>query len=107
MPPDDQITWYITQFINMLFPYAVAAVGITLISITPLGRAAISWLKGHVNRGRAAELETEIERLRLEVAEAQERLDFAERRMLGASGPATEGTAPVPPHSEPRVPTPV
>lgn len=106
MPPNDQFTWYVTHFINMLFPYAVAAVGITLISITPLGRAAISWLKGHINRGRAAELAAEIERLRLEVAETQERLDFAERRMLSVPALMTEGKAPVPRHSEPRVPTP-
>jgi len=85
---NEQLTWYIVHFINSLIPYAVAAVGITLISVTPLGRAAISWLKGHINRGRAAELTGEIERLRLELEDVQERLDYAERRLVAGAPPA-------------------
>jgi hypothetical protein len=84
-PPID---WYIQHFITQLMPYAVAAIGITLTSVTPLGRAAISWLKGHVNRGRAAELASELEQLRLELGEVQERLDFTERQLLSPSNPA-------------------
>ena len=107
MQAGDQLTWYILHFINLLLPYAVAAVGITLISVTPLGRAAISWLKGHINRGRAAELAGEIERLRLEVLETQERLDFAERRMLSPPGPAAEAGPRAEPREPPRSRTPV
>ena len=107
MQTGDQLTWYVVHFINLLFPYAVAAVGITLISITPLGRAAVSWLRGHINRGRAAELAAEIERLRLEVAETQERLDFAERRMFSPPGPALEAHSRGEIRAEPRIPTPV
>jgi hypothetical protein len=94
-----QIAWYIQHFVNILLPYAAAAVGITMISFTPLGRAAISWLKGHINRGRAAELAGEIDRLRQELMETQERLDFAERNLLRSGGPA--------PRPTPDLPTPV
>jgi hypothetical protein len=105
---NDQLTWYVVHFINELTPYAVAAIGITLISVTPLGRAAIGWLKGHINRGRAAELAGEIDRLRLELDEVHERLDFAERHLAGGAP-----TAPLlpsrrtPPAATPRTPTPV
>jgi hypothetical protein len=103
----NQLSWYLIRFLNSLLPYAVAAVGITLISFTPLGHAAISWLKGHINRGRAAELSAEIEHLRQELAETQERLDFAERHLLNAgAAPSSSYHAP-PRKSEPRVPTPV
>lgn len=84
-PGGELLNWYIYQFVNGLLPYAVAAVGITLVSLTPLGRATISWLKGHINRGRAAELTGEIERLRIELGEVQERLDYTERYLT--SGP--------------------
>ncbi|HTS87495.1 MAG TPA: hypothetical protein VMG41_03305 [Gemmatimonadales bacterium] len=103
----NQIAWYVQRFITELLPYVVAAVGITLISVTPIGRAAISWLKGHVNRGRAAELSTEIERLHQELLETQERLDFAERQLL-TLGPEPRPVPPAigrPPVD--RVPTPV
>jgi hypothetical protein len=79
------LSWYIYQFLNGLLPYVVAAIGITLVSVTPIGRAMISWLKGHINRGRAAELTGEIEHLRIELGEVQERLDYAERTLT--SGP--------------------
>jgi hypothetical protein len=85
---NEQLTWYVVHFINGLIPYAVAAVGITFISVTPLGRAAVSWLKGHINRGRAAELSGELERLRLELEEVQERLDFTERHLVTGAPPA-------------------
>jgi hypothetical protein len=102
-----QISWYLIRFLNALIPYAVAAAGITLISATPLGRAAISWLKGHINRGRAAELGADIERLRQELVEMQERLDFAERRLL-SSVAAPPASRQLPPRgTEPRTPTPV
>jgi len=81
----EQLDWWINHSINLLIPWIVAALGVTLVSITPLGRAAISWLKGHINRGRAAELTGELERLRAELMEVEERLDFAERRL--AQGP--------------------
>jgi hypothetical protein len=97
----NQLTWYILHFINGLLPYVVAASGITLISFTPLGRAAISWLKGHVNRGRAAELAAEIEQLRMELGELQERLDFTERRLARGTPEPRPGTG------EGRVVTPV
>jgi hypothetical protein len=100
------LTWYLLHFISLVLPYAGAAVGITLISLTPLGRAATSWLKGHSNRGRAAELAAELERLRLEIPETQERLDFAERRLF--SPPASRPTdVPSGAREEPRIPTPV
>jgi len=105
---NDQLTWYIVHFINGLIPYAVAAVGITFISVTPLGRAAISWLKGHINRGRAAELTAEIDRLRLELAEVQERLDFAERHLVsGGAGGALPPAQRTPTPRVSRTPTPV
>jgi hypothetical protein len=107
MQTGNQLNWYVVHFINLLLPYAVAAVGITLISVTPLGRAAISWLKGHINRGRAAELAGEIERLRLEVAETQERLDFAERRLFSLPAPAADVQSQAEARNEPRIPTPV
>jgi hypothetical protein len=88
MQSGPQIAWYIQRFILELTPYAVAAIGVTMISVTPLGRAAISWLKGHVNRGRAAELASELEQVRAELGEIQERLDFTERRLLSPSNPA-------------------
>jgi hypothetical protein len=102
------IAWYIQHFITLLMPYAVAAVGITLISVTPLGRAAISWLKGHINRGRAAELASELEQVRVELGEVQERLDFTERQLLNASSAASSQLAR--PRSQPdpdRIRTPV
>jgi hypothetical protein len=103
----NQISWYLIHFLNDLIPYAVAAAGITLIGATPLGRASISWLKGHVNRGRAAELSADIERLRQELAETQERLDFAERHLLStAAAPQAPHQSP-PRSTEPRIPTPV
>jgi len=84
----DQINWWITHSINLLIPWIVGALGVTLLSVTPLGRAAISWLKGHINRGRAAELTGEVERLRTELMEVEERLDFAERRLARPATPA-------------------
>jgi hypothetical protein len=107
MQAGNQLTWYVVHFIKVLLPYAVAAVGITLISVTPLGRAAVSWLKGHINRGRAAELAGEIERLRLELAETQERLDFAERRLFTAPVAGAEARPRHETREEPRIPTPV
>jgi len=107
--PDEQLMWYLSRFVNLLIPYAVAAVGITLISITPAGRAAISWLKGHVNRGRAAGLSAEIDQLRGELADVQERLDFAERRLVEgaptAAGHDARHLSPL--EGSSRVPTPV
>jgi hypothetical protein len=88
MQSGPDIGWYIQRFINELMPYAVAAIGITLISVTPLGRAAVSWLKGHVNRGRAAQLAAELEQVRIELGEVQERLDFTERQLLNSANPA-------------------
>jgi hypothetical protein len=82
------LVWYIQHFINELMPYAVAAIGITLISLTPLGRAAIGWLKGHINRGRAAELAAELEQVRIELGEVQERLDFTERQLTNPNSAA-------------------
>jgi len=99
------LDWYFYHVVNMLLPYAVAAVGITLISLTPLGRAAIGWLKGHINRGRAAELAGEIEQLRAELAEVHERLDFAERQMV-AQGQGEPRMIEARPKKEPRTPTP-
>ncbi len=99
------VDWYLIHFVNMLYPYAVAAVGITLISFTPLGRAAISWLKGHINRGRAAELAGELEQLRAELAEVHERLDFAERQMV-AQGQGEPRMIEPRAKKEPRTPTP-
>jgi hypothetical protein len=93
------IDWYIQRFIIQLMPYAVAAIGVTLISVTPLGRAAISWLKGHINRGRAAELASELEQVRIELGEVQERLDFTERHLLNPSSPSA------PPPAKPRAQT--
>lgn len=81
MPPTQQLLWYVMRFIDGLLPYVVAAVGVTILSVTPLGRAAMSWLKGHINRGRAMELSQDLERLRSELGEVQERLDFAERSL--------------------------
>jgi hypothetical protein len=88
MQQGSQVQWYLIHFLNGVFPYATAAVGISLISFTPLGRAAVSWLKGHINRGRAAELAGEIDRLQSELDQVQERLDFAERRLVGPGTPA-------------------
>jgi hypothetical protein len=85
MQDGPQIAWYIQRFVIELMPYAVAAIGITLISVTPLGRAAIGWLKGHINRGRAAQLASELDQLRLELGEVQERLDFTERQLVNPS----------------------
>jgi uncharacterized protein YbjT (DUF2867 family) len=106
---NEQLTWYILHFINLLMPYAVAAVGISLISLTPLGRAAISWLKGHINRGRAVELTGDIERLRLELEDVQERLDYAERRLVAGAPSASlpPGRRTPAPGTAARTPTPV
>lgn len=101
------LTWYALHFVNLLMPYAAVAAGIALISVTPLGRAAISWLKGHVNRGRGAELASELERLRLDLTETQERLDFVERRLLNGPSPAPGPRASAEPVHDSRIPTPV
>ena len=110
--PQEQVVWYALHFLNQVMPFAAFALGVTLVSFTPLGRAAITWLKGHVNRGRAAELAGEIERLRAELGELQERVDFAERRLVEADTgrfapshtlPPAPGPGPLTP---PRIPTP-
>ena len=98
MQPESQVTWYLIHFLNGLLPYAVAAIGITMISFTPIGGAAISWLKGHINRGRAAELAAELDRLRGELEQVQERLDFAERRLVGSGAPGREPPRNPPPN---------
>jgi hypothetical protein len=104
---ESQVAVYFTQLVYRLLPYLAATVGITLISFTPLGRAAVTWLKGHVNRGRAAELAGEIERLRQELAEVHERQDFTERHLAGPGLVITRDRAPTPATGEARVPTPV
>lgn len=101
----NQIAWYVQHFFTLLMPYAVAATGIALISVTPLGRAAIAWLRGYVGRGHAGELAAEVTRLRQELAETQERLDFVERRLLQSTDSPAQRQA-MTSLLEPRVPTP-
>ena len=103
---NEQVIFWLQRAAYQLLPYLTAAGGITLISFTPIGRAVVSWLKGHVNRGRAAELAGELEQLREELGQVQERLDFTERQLAGRPS----GTAATPPRqvaSEIRIPTPV
>jgi hypothetical protein len=101
----EALEWLTQRFLVQMMPYVTGAIGLTLISFTPMGKAVVSWLKGHVNRGRAAELAGEIERLRLEVGELQERLDFAERSLTAGTG---KTVTPRPtPTLEARVVTPV
>ena len=109
MQSGSELGWYIQRFVILLVPYAVAATGITLISVTPLGRAVISWLKGHINRGRAAELAAALEQVRFELGEVQERLDFTERQLMsGTTAAPPQLHHPQPqPRSSQRVQTPV
>ena len=103
---NDQVSFWLQRAAYLLLPYVTAAAGITLISLTPIGRAVVSWLKGHVNRGRAAELAGELEQLRAELGQVQERLDFTERQLTSRSPSAGEHT-PRQLASEIRIPTPV
>jgi hypothetical protein len=103
---NEQVTFWLQRAAYLLLPYLTAAAGITLISFTPIGRAVVSWLKGHVNRGRAAELAGELEQLRDELGQVQERLDFTERQLTGRSPGAGQST-PRQLASEIRIPTPV
>ena len=103
---NEQVLFWLQRAAYQLLPYLTAAAGITVISFTPLGKAVVSWLKGHVNRGRAAELAAELEHLREELGQVQERLDFTERQLTGRP----PGPGPITPRqlaSESRVPTPV
>lgn len=102
---NEQVVYWLQRAAYQLLPYLVAAVGITLISFTPIGRAVVSWLKGHVNRGRAAELAGELEELRVELGLVQERLDFTERQLTGRVPGAVITPRQVAPES--RIPTPV
>ena len=103
---NEQVTFWLQRAAYLLLPYLTAAAGITLISFTPIGRAVVSWLKGHINRGRAAELAGELEQLREELGQVQERLDFTERQLTGRS-PGAGLTPPRQLASEIRIPTPV
>ncbi len=64
--------------------------GLIAFSFTRLGRAMAGRIEGGDLRGlgaRMGQLESESERLRAEVAELQERLDFAERALTRANLP--------------------
>jgi hypothetical protein len=55
-----------------------------LLSVSPVGRALADRLRGHVPPREDPELMAEVEALRQEVADLQERVDFTER-MLSSS----------------------
>jgi hypothetical protein len=66
-----------------------------LLSISPVGKALADRLRGHAPPAQDPELLAEVEALRQEVAELQERVDFTERmlssherRELGKGEPA-------------------
>ena len=50
-----------------------------LLSVSPIGRALADRLRGPAGPARDPELRAEVEALRQELAELQERVDFAER----------------------------
>ncbi len=50
-----------------------------LLSVSPVGRALADRLRGQTGAAGDPELLAEVEALRREVAELQERMDFAER----------------------------
>ena len=103
---NEQVIFWLQRAAYQLLPYLTAAAGLTIISFTPIGRAVVSWLKGHVNRGRAAELAGELEQVREELGQVQERLDFTERQ-LSTGSPSVRPFTPRPAATETRVPTPV
>ncbi len=56
-----------------------------LLSVSPVGRALADRLRGHAHPSQDPELLAELEALRHEVAELQERVDFTERILLSGS----------------------
>ena len=52
-----------------------------LLSISPVGKALADRLRGNVSPAQDPELLAEVEALRQEVAELQERVDFTERML--------------------------
>jgi hypothetical protein len=55
-----------------------------LLSISPVGKALADRLRGHAPPAADPELLAEVDALRQEVAELQERVDFAERILLSS-----------------------
>ena len=56
-----------------------------LLSVSPVGRAVADRLRGQAPSGGDPELLAEVDALRQELAELQERVDFAERVLLSGS----------------------
>jgi hypothetical protein len=57
-----------------------------LLSISPVGKALADRLRGNVEPAQDPELLAEVDALRQEVADLQERVDFAERILLKGQG---------------------
>jgi len=77
--------------------------GFILFSRSTLGKAVIRRLhEGAAEAGAVAELQADVDELRRELGEVQERLDFAERRLLQQRPPSPSGReTPTPPEPAP------
>jgi hypothetical protein len=64
-----------------------------LLSISPVGKALADRLRGQSRPAQDPELQAEVEALRQEVSELQERVDFAERILLNNQERAQVGRA--------------
>ena len=74
----EQLRWYINHFGLIFAPWLAGALGVFLVSLTPIGRAIVDRLRAGGRAQRLA-MQSEVSALAAQVEQLNERLDFAER----------------------------
>lgn len=83
------------MLLEIALPVAVLAGGLWVFAKTPFGKAILQRLRGGQHDGELLrELANEVDALRAEMGEVQERLDFAERQVIAGSTPTPHPPGP-------------
>lgn len=104
MSPSDLYLYFAQMFFTILPWFVGGTAAVMLFSRSSLGKAVIHRLR-HGNRDDEipTAVRTELEQVRLQLTELQERVDFTERVMLRERADVPE----LPASRQPRTPTPV